>query len=226
MKLFLPLVGMLLSASASHAEDALWFAAIAQGPIGGTVGGRPVVTWLEAQPRWAGSADNLLLRPAIGVQVSPSAQLLAGYMLADTYLANAPRRREHRTWQQALLRVAGTPGKAVLMSRTRLEQRFFEGFADDGWRLRQFLRGQLWLGDNSDNRALSVIGVSEAFVSFDSTSWGQRAGLEQWRNFVGLGVPLDDRLTLEAGYLNQRLIRPGADRSNHVLNINLFYRLG
>jgi hypothetical protein len=112
------------------------------------------------------------------------------------------------------------------MSRTRLEQRFFEGFADDGWRLRQFLRGQLWLGDNSDNRALSVIGVSEAFVSFDSTSWGQRAGLEQWRNFVGLGVPLDDRLTLEAGYLNQRLIRPGADRSNHVLNINLFYRLG
>jgi len=68
--------------------------------------------------------------------------------------------------------------------------------------------------------------VSEAFVGLDSTRWGQRAGVEQVRNFIGLGKPLSDRLTLEAGYLNQRLIRPGPDASNHVLNINLFYRIG
>jgi len=212
---------LVLAATPSHAEEGLWFAGIAQGPVSGKL-----VTWLEVQPRAAGSADTLILRPAIGVQLTPAVQLLAGYALVETYPDGGARRREHRSWQQALVRLAGQPGKAVLMSRTRLEQRFLEGRDEDGWRLRQFLRGQLWLADNSDHRAPSLIAVSEAFVGLESTRWGQRAGVEQWRNFIGVGKPLDDRLTLEAGYLNQRLIRPGADASNHVLNINLFYRIG
>ena len=212
---------LLLAAAPSQAEEALWFAGIAQGPVKGKL-----VTWLEVQPRAAGSADNLILRPALGVQLNPAVQLLAGYALIETYPDGAALRREHRAWQQALVRVAGLPGRAVLMSRTRLEQRFPEGTDEEGWRLRQFLRGQVWLGDNSDNRGWSLIGVSEAFVGLDSTRWGQRAGVEQLRTFIGVGKPLDARLTLEAGYLNQRLIRPGPDASNHVLNINLFYRIG
>jgi hypothetical protein len=39
-------------------------------------------------------------------------------------------------------------------------------------------------------------------------------------------VPLSKRVTLEAGYLNQWLIRPGQDRDNNVISVSLFYRLG
>jgi len=148
MRITLPLaIAVLLAAGAAQAEESLWVAGIAQGPVKGKL-----VTWLEVQPRAAGSADNLILRPALGVQLNPAVQLLAGYALIETYPDGAPLRREHRAWQQALVRVAGLPGRAVLMSRTRLEQRFPEGTDEDGWRLRQFLRGQVWLGDNSDNR--------------------------------------------------------------------------
>lgn len=218
MKRFLSLfLGMTLSACCpAMAEEALWLAGIAQGPVSGKL-----VTWLEVQPRFTAPADTLILRPALGVQLNPATQLLLGYALIDTYPEDGPRRREHRIWQQALLRLAGTPGEAVLMSRTRLEQRFVEGVSGDGWRLRQFLRGQYWLDED-----WSGIAVSEVFVPLNDTRWGQRSGLEQMRNFIGVGRKLGPRFNLEAGYLNQRLIRSGPDSTVHVLNINLFYRLG
>lgn len=216
-RFFSLLIGMTLSAAVpAEADEALWLAGIAQGPVSGKL-----VTWLEIQPRFAAASDNLFLRPALGVQIDPGTQLLLGYVLADTYPEGGERRREHRIWQQALLRLAGTPGEAVLMSRTRLEQRFVEGISGDGWRLRQFLRGQYWL-----NEDWSAIGVSEVFLPLNDTSWGQRAGLEQVRTFIAVGRRLGPRFNLEAGYLNQRLVRPGPDSTNHVLNINLFYRLG
>ncbi|WP_439532554.1 DUF2490 domain-containing protein [Polymorphobacter sp.] len=204
----------------ASADEQVWVAGIAQGPVSGRL-----ITWLEVQPRFTGGAGRLgqtILRPALGYQVDPGTTLLAGYAYIESNPEGLPDIREHRTWQQLQTRLAGTPGKAVLVSRTRLEQRFVEGQDDDAMRLRQFLRGQVWVGD----AGWSLIGVSEAFIGLESTPWGQRAGLEQIRNFAGVGIPLSDRLTLEAGYLNQRLVRAGPDATNHVLNLNLFFRLG
>lgn len=206
----------LLIATPALADEQAWLAGIATGPVKGKL-----VTWLEVQPRVSQPADTLILRPAIGVQIDPATQLLLGYAYIETRPEGRAARREHRVWQQALVRLAGTPGKAVLMSRTRLEQRRAEGFDDTGWRLRQFLRGQVWLDER-----WSIIGISEAFVGLNRTDWGQPARLDQVRNFVGVGVPLSSRLTLEAGYLNQHIIRDGADANNHVMNVNLFFRLG
>jgi hypothetical protein len=213
------LLALLIAAPAmapALANEQAWLAGIATGPVNGKL-----VTWLEVQPRFSAPADTLILQPAIGVQIDPATQLLLGYAYIETSPAGQPARREHRVWQQALVRLAGTPGKAVLMSRTRLEQRRTEGFDDTGWRLRQFLRGQVWLDER-----WSIIGVSEAFVGLNRTDWGQPARLDQMRNFIGVGVPLSKRLTLEAGYLNQHVVRDGPDANNHVLNVNLFFRLG
>jgi hypothetical protein len=211
---------LLLAAAPARADDQLWLQGVAQGPINGKL-----ITWLEVQPRF--SLDPLrttqfFVRPAIGVQVNPGTSLLFGYMYAESYPEGRPAVQEHRIWQQALIRLAGTPKKAVLMSRTRLEERFVVGNDDSALRLRQFLRGQVWVGDDG----WSLIAVSEAFFGFESTSWGQNAGFEQMRNFFGVGVPLSKRVTLEAGYLNQWLIRPGQDRDNNVISVSLFYRLG
>lgn len=210
---------MLLLAAPALADEQAWLAGIATGPVQGKL-----VTWLEVQPRLTDGAGRLgqtILRPAVGVQIDPATQLLLGYAFIESYPDGLPARREHRLWQQALVRLAGTPGKAVLVSRTRLEQRFPEGSDETGWRLRQFLRGQVWLDER-----WSLIGISEAFVGLNRTEWGQPARLDQVRNFAGFGRPLSKRLTLEAGYLNQRIVRGGPDATNHVLNVNLFYRLG
>ena len=142
--------------------------------------------------------------------------------ISEGYPENRPTVTEHRIWQQVQTRLAGTPNKAVLVSRTRLEERFVENQPDDGVRLRQMLRGQYWIGEGG----WSLVGQSEVFIGLNSTSWGQQSGVDQWRNFIGVGVPLSKRFTLEAGYLNQWLVRPGADIDNNIISVSLFYRIG
>ena len=212
--------GLLLALAAfavpAHAEEGLWLQAVAQGPVSGKL-----VTWLEVQQRYSASTDITILRPAIGVQLNPRVQLLAGYQYQLNDRQDRPDIREHRLWQQALIRLAGKPGKAVLFSRTRLEQRFIENQGDDTMRVRQFVRGQVWLDER-----WSLIAAGEAFIGLEDTSWGQREGLEQTRLFAGAGYAITPRLTLEAGLQDQRLIREGPDRTNRTVNISLFYRIG
>jgi hypothetical protein len=212
--------GLLLALAAfavpAHAEEGLWLQAVAQGPVSGKL-----VTWLEVQQRYSASTDITILRPAIGVQLNPRVQLLAGYQYQLNDRQDRPDIREHRLWQQALIRLAGKPGKAVLLSRTRLEQRFIENQGDDTMRVRQFVRGQVWLDER-----WSLIAAGEAFIGLEDTSWGQREGLEQTRLFAGAGYAITPRLTLEAGLQDQRLIREGPDRTNRTVNISLFYRIG
>jgi hypothetical protein len=201
----------LFLAAPVQADEQVWLAGIAQGPISGKL-----ITWIEVLPRFTDGGDRLgqtILRPALGVQLNPAATLLLGYAFIENNPDGLPSRREHRIWQQAQVRLAGTPGKAVLVSRTRLEQRFLEGADEDGWRLRQFLRGQYWLSER-----WSLIGVSEAFVGLGATSWGQRSGLEQVRTFAAVGHAITPRITLEAGYLNQRLVQPVEPSSEKVMN--------
>lgn len=211
---------LLLAATPAQANDQAWLSFIAQGPVSGKL-----ITWLEVQPRFSldpARPTQLLLRPALGVQINPKTTFLFGYLYQEGYPEDRPTVAEHRLWQQLQTRLAGTPNKAVLVSRTRLEERFVENQPDDGVRLRQMLRGQVWVSEGG----WSVIGQSEVFIGLNSTSWGQQSGAEQWRNFIGVGVPLSKRFTLEAGYLNQWLIRPGADIDNNVISVSLFYRIG
>ncbi|MFN7397604.1 MAG: DUF2490 domain-containing protein [Sandaracinobacter sp.] len=206
---------MALANVPAHAEEYLWLQTVAQGPVSGKI-----VTWLEVQQRFSANTDVTILRPAIGVQLNPKVQLLAGYQYQLNDREDRPDIREHRLWQQALIRLAGTPGKATLVSRTRLEQRFVVDQSDDTMRVRQFVRGQVWL----DPR-WSLIGAGEAFIGLEDTSWGQREGVEQTRLFAGAAHALTPRLTLEAGLQDQRFIRPGPDRTNRTVNLSLFYRI-
>ena len=215
----LPLL-LLATAVPARANDQAWLAFIAQGPVSGKL-----ITWLEVQPRFSldpARPTQLLLRPALGAQINPKTSFLFGYALQEGYPENRPTVTEHRIWQQLQTRLAGTPGKATLTSRTRLEERFVENQPDDGVRVRQMLRGQYWLVEGG----WSLVGQSEVFIGLNSTSWGQQSGVDQWRNYIGVGVPLSKRFTLEAGYLNQWLLRPGADIDNNIISVSLFYRIG
>ena len=72
---------------------------------------------------------------------------------------------------------------------------------------------------------LQAVAITEGFINLNDTRGGARQGLDQWRTFGGFGFPVARRARLESGYLNQRIIRPGNDRVNHVLSTTLFIQL-
>jgi len=64
----------------------------------------------------------------------------------------------------------------------------------------------------------------EPFVDLRNTDWGGQSGLGQNRAFVGIGWRLSNRISVEAGYMNQYVwVDNGEDLSNHfgVLNFRL-----
>jgi hypothetical protein len=195
-----------------------WTLLAAQGKVAGDL-----IVYAEVQPRVTdelGRLGQVLVRPAIGVQLRDGVTLLAGYAYVRTEPLGGTATDEHRAWQQLVWPIARA-GALTVTARTRIEQRTVEGRRDLGWRFRQQVRAQAPVRPGAK---LTAIAWTEPFYAFDSTDWGQRRGFDQWRTFVGMGVPVTKGLTAEPGYQNQTVFRRGADRVNHIASVNLFYR--
>lgn len=204
----------------AQADGQAWPAVIVQGKIKGNA-----LFWLEAQPRITDDAQRLgqlLIRAAIGVQLGKRSSMLSGYAFIRTDPIDRPVTSEHRLWQQVLLPLSRDGAPLTITGRTRLEERFVEGSGSVGWRLRQQVRLQHKLGNTS---RLSAVVWSEPFYNLNTTDWGQRAGWDQVRTFGGIAIPISKQVTLEPGYLNQTVFRPGATRHNHIANVWLIVRL-
>jgi hypothetical protein len=108
--------------------------------------------------------------------------------------------RETRLMQQASYAL----GQSGLKGRTRLEQRFFDGAAQPGWRLRQRIGYSLPLSGEQGGWKLS--GNAESFWTLQATSrWGDK-GLTGLRTFAGFERSLG-KLDLSLGYTRQQSIR-------------------
>lgn len=208
-----------LAASPAWAEDdaQIWGSVVANGAVRGNL-----FVWLEAQGRATddiGGGSQFILRPAIGARIGRDAHAVAGYAFIRTDPETGSTTNENRFWQQVQFApVRSATGAPRIISRTRLEQRTIEGRDGTGWRLRQLVRAQLPIARQG---TVQAIAFTEGFFNLNSTQWGARDGVEQVRTFVGVGVPLAQRMRLEPGYLNQHVFRPGADRTNHVLSATL-----
>lgn len=206
----------------SHAQDQdlqQWTLLAAQGKIADRV-----VLYTEIQPRFTDDVSRrgqLLLRSAVGYQITPDVTAFIGYAYVRTDGLGRQGTDEHRVFQQLSFPIFKNANGFTVAARTRLEQRTVVGAADLGWRLRQQLRAQ---GPIQPGGKIQAIAWTEPFYNFDTTDWGQRRGFDQVRTFIGLGVPITKGLTAEPGYLNQTVFRQGADRVNHVANLTLFYR--
>ena len=219
----LALFAAIVVSAPAHAEDDVqaWGSVIATGAVRGDL-----FLWLEAQARAlddVGGGSQLIVRPAIGARIARDAHAVVGYAYVRTDPETGRTTNEHRIWQQlqfaALRTKAGAP---LVISRTRLEQRMIEGRDDTGWRLRQFVRLQAPIARKG---AVQAVAFTEGFFNLNSTHWGARDGVDQWRTFVGVGLPVAKRMRLEPGYLNQHIFRRGTDRTNHVLSATLFVGL-
>lgn len=217
------LAAAVLAATPAHADEDRqgWAAIVAQGAVKGDL-----YLHLEGQARITDDisrAGQWLFRAAGGVRVAPDVTLLAGYAYVPTLPRGGAVQREHRPWQQVQFPILrGSNGKPVLVNRTRLEQRMVEGRDRTGWRLRQFVRLQLPIARDG---AVQAVGYTEGFFNLNATDFGARRGVDQWRTFVGVGLPVGERLRIEPGYLNQRVFRAGEDRTNHIVNATLMVAL-
>ena len=141
------------------------------------------------------------------------------YIRTEPPYANPPT-VEQRSWEQIIWN--GAVGSTKLSSRTRLEQRFFNGGSDTGWRLREFAKIVQPLGN-----AWSFVFSDELFVNLNNANLTPnvtaQAGLDRNRVFVGPGVNLNQVVRLEFGYMNQYTFRKnGPDKNDQILAANVF----
>lgn len=165
---------------------------------------------------------QLLIRPSFTYKLAHGWSLTGGYAYIRTRFEGAAPHDEHRLWEQVGYTFVQNKKTALSIGgRTRIEQRFRVGGDQVGWRLRQQVRAQLPLTKNGSLRAVLW---NETFVQLNDTDWGARSGIDQTRTFVGIGVPVGSRFTVEPGYLNQIVYRPGPNRVNHIAALNVFAR--
>lgn len=217
--------GLLSSSAAAQIDHdgALWEMFLAQGNLAGIdPDWKNVRWWFDAQGRWRHEGEQLdttILRPGIGYALTDRVTVFAGYALIGTHPKNGHDTTENRIWQQLVWNVP-VEGDYKLQLRSRLEQRFVEDADDTGWRFRQFAKYTRPMSADG-KRYLSA--WDEVFYELNDTDFGQNTGLRQNRAFIGLGWYLDEARTImfEGGYLNQWISKPGDDRMNHALSLNL-----
>lgn len=202
-------------------DEGVWINATVMGRVDGRL-----VYFAEVQPRITEGASRLtqlLLRPAIGYEVSKDLTLYQGYARVIDPVVNGTDRQEDRLFQQATWNI-GRIGRLEVQSRTRLEQRWRNDGDGMSLRVRQMMRLEYPLKPGA--KRLAALGWSEAFVGLKSADWGGVTGFDQLRTFAGVEIPLPGRSTLEAGYLNQTRDAPGRRTSMaHIAALTLFVRL-
>jgi hypothetical protein len=124
---------------------------------------------------------------------------------------------EHRIRQQVTIDNFALIGKVKLSGRVRLEERFRDGIAGTGWRLRPYIKASVpFIGKST----VSV--THESFLDLNTTRFQKVSGYERMRNAISVGVPLNKKISIDFGYLNQHgFVRNGPDTSDNVLTTGL-----
>jgi hypothetical protein len=185
-----------------------WFLGTARGTIAGDW-----KLYLEVQPRVGGEGlRQLILRPALGYQVTRGWSLWQGYGWTPSF---GPFVGENRSFQQSLVETPRGRLPFALANRTRLEQRWIEGVSGVSLRARHMLRAAFPV---ESMPALAAVMYVEPFLTLNQTGGGPPAGFDQNRTFVGLSRALGAGVRLEGGYLNQFVRTPSGrpDLLRHV----------
>jgi hypothetical protein len=203
-------------ARATDSDEGLWTVVSTNGAFHhGAEASRWRYTF-DAQARYVdiGSGINqYLVRPGVGFQVNDEWSAWVGYARLRSRNRAGNVSDENRYWQQ-LNWVARRTDSGTLSLRTRLEQRSLNTANDVRVVLRVRLHYVRPIGDNP-GRYLAF-GI-EPFMDLNKTDWGGNTGLAQNRTTVATGWRVSDRLSIEAGYMNQfSPAETGEDRMNHL----------
>ena len=166
--------------------------------------------------------DQLLVRPAVGYDLTPRSSVWAGYGYTPSFPATGDVQTENRTWQQYLWTGPGLG--STLQWRSRLEERWIEDNDRVAWRFRQFWRLTRPLSARAGG--LTFVAWDELKIHLNDTARTD-PGFDQNRLFVGVGLGVRQGTRPEVGYLHPNVRGAGgaANRLNHILMafVNMTY---
>lgn len=193
------------------------------------------LAYMEVNPRIGDDVtniDQLLLRPAIGYQLTDNLSLWQGYAWVGNFnqtpTPHIPSNfvGENRIFQQALYKQQFSSFK--FLARTRMEERWIDHASGTALRFRQLLRVDVPIPQAPD---WAFVAFDEIFVNLNSVdsydevnagySKGPGAGIDQNRFFLGVNKTFTSWLNVDLGYQNQminnRKLEGNANLINHVL---------
>jgi hypothetical protein len=178
-----------------------------------------VAFWLDTHIRRSDASTVGIVRPAVGLHVTPWLSFWQGYAWIPTSRdATDDRVNEHRSFQQLIAQHSLEIGLS-LQTRLRFEQRFSDAGEEVGFRFRDFVRVG-W--QFSKDVPLGAVVWDELFLGLNETDWGARSGFDQNRFFVGPFWQAASYARLEVGYLSLFVERADSNLLGHVAAVNLF----
>ena len=215
--LLLPLAAP--ACAAADEDTQLWTVLSASGKLHGRLMGN-----IDAVVRTSTEQDAVSSAEAtamLGLHVSDRATLWAGGGISRIRVAGRGEATLHRGRQQFNLAL-GKLGRATLSARTMVEERWWLGQGGAGVRIRQQLR----VSEPVGRKKTAIFVTTEPIWNLNSTSWGQRQGLNRLRSSIGLSLAVTPHLRGDFGYLNDYDFRPNRiDREIHAALINFVFSL-
>lgn len=221
MRIFIALMILLLPAvtnADTSSRTSTWLMSLSRIKLTESVN-----SFVDIQPRFTindisggknNALDTLLLRGALGFQITPNIELYQGYAYIPSY---DPKNVEHRSFQELFIK---QPLKNnALAHRFRFEQRFIDSADETAYRLRYF--GRYVRPLKAWHPSLSLAINEEIFINLNDADNGPQSGFDQNRLFVGLNYRINHSLAYEFGYQNQ--IINVLSNSNNVMNHILFF---
>lgn len=176
--------------------------------------------WFDAQIRYfdIGTGINqYVARPAVGYRPGSNVTVWAGYARIRTRNRAGNEVNENRYWQQVDWR-AGQWANGQVTMRGRFEQRAVDIGDDTGLVLRFVTK---YVRPIKQTGQMNLVLAIEPFFNLRDTDWGGKSGIAQNRLFAGLGFRLSEKISLEAGYMNQYIwANGGEDLINHLAVAN------
>ena len=162
--------------------------------------------------RDAANGDQQTARILIDHRIATGLQIGGGL----AYFHSGPE-QEMRLSQQVTLT------RGIWLSRTRIEQRFFDTADKASWRLRQRAQASIPL-DRA--KRWTLIAASELMFNLNRARPGDRMGLAVMRNQIGLRHPLTRALDAQLLYMRQQTFRDGRpDAVAHIPWLTLSWKI-
>ncbi|MEP1487826.1 MAG: DUF2490 domain-containing protein [Algibacter sp.] len=160
-----------------------------------------------------GDLEQLLLRTGLGYTFNENKNNILlgyGYILSENYISNFDNKvsvNEHRIFQQFTSKQ--NIGAVKLNHRYRFEQRFIE--SDFKLRLRYFLGINVpFYNKEASKKTFYASTYNEIFLNTKSSVFDRN------RVYGGLGYHLNDKIRIEAGYMNQFFETTSRDQFNVI----------
>ncbi|HUD93401.1 MAG TPA: DUF2490 domain-containing protein [Sphingobium sp.] len=156
--------------------------------------------------------EQFLARIGIDHRLTPAVQLGGGVAYLKSEID-----QEMRLYQQLTL------AKGIWLSRTRIEQRFFDNADEASWRLRQRVQASLPI-DRA--KRWTLVAAGELFFHLNRARPSDKTGLAVMRHQIGVRHPIARAVDAQLLYMRQQNFRDGRpDVVSHIPWLTLSWRL-